>query len=126
MINNIYELAKFFNIDNTNNLTIEQINEKINRYLFKYTDCGMSVYIECDGITLGSIVEGWDEGYIEAPKLFYPIDEKDIDDWTEIVNLRACMCWDIINGEGEYSDMEEDERYEMAIDISINGLKERF
>ena len=23
--------------------------------------------------------------------------------------------------EGEYSDMEEDERYEMAIDISING-----
>lgn len=126
MINNIYELAKFFNIDNTNNLTIEQINEKINRYLFKYTDCGMSVYIECDGITLGSIVEGWDEGYIEAPKLFYPIDEKDIDDWTEIINLRACMCWDIINGEGEYSDMEEDERYEMAIDISINGLKERF
>lgn len=121
MINNIYELAKFFNIDNTNNLTIEQINEKINRYLFKYTDCGMSVYIECDGITLGSIVEGWDEGYIEAPKLFYPIDEKDIDDWTEIVNLRACMCWNIINGEGEYSDMEEDERYEMAIDISING-----
>ena len=126
MINNIYELAKFFNIDNTNNLTIEQINEKINRYLFKYTDCGMSVYIECDGITLGSIVEGWDEGYIEAPKLFYPIDEKDIDDWTEIVNLRACMCWDIINGEGEYSDMNEDERYEIAIDISINGLKERF
>ena len=126
MINNIYELAKFFNIDNTNNLTIEQINEKINRYLFKYTDCGMSVYIECDGITLGSIVEGWDEGYIEAPKLFYPIDEKDIDDWMEIVNRRACMCWDIINGEGEYSDMEEDERYEMAIDISINGLKERF
>ena len=126
MINNIYELAKLFNIDNTNNLTIEQINEKINRYLFKYTDCGMSVYIECDGITLGSIVEGWDEGYIEAPKLFYPIDEKDIDDWTEIVNLRACMCWDIINGEGEYSDMNEDERYEMAIDISINGLKERF
>ena len=126
MINNIYELAKFFNIDNTNNLTIEQINEKINRYLIKYTDCGMSVYIECDGITLGSIVEGWDEGYIEAPKLFYPIDEKDIDDWTEIVNLRACMCWDIINGEGEYSDMNEDERYEMAIDISINGLKERF
>jgi hypothetical protein len=31
------------------------------------------------------------------------------------------MCWDIINGEGEYADIDEDVRYEMAIDISING-----
>ena len=121
MIKNIYELAKFFSIDDAENLTTEQIDEKINRYLFKYTDCGMGVYIEDDGITLGSIVEGWDEGYVEAPKLFYPIDNKDINDWTEIVNRRVCMCWDIINGEGEYADMDEDAKYEMAIDISING-----
>lgn len=121
MITDIYELAKFFGVDNANDLTIEQIDEKINRYLFKYTDCGMSVHIEDDGITLGSIVEGWDEGYVEAPKLFYPIDKKDINDWTEIINRRACMCWYIINGEGEYADMDEDVRYEMAIDISING-----
>lgn len=121
MINNIYELAKFFSIGNADDLTVEQIYEKINRHLFKHTECGMSVYIEDDGITLGSIVEGWDEGYVEAPKLFYPIDKKDINDWTEIVNRRACICWDIINGEGEYADMDEDVRYEMAIDISING-----
>ena len=121
MVNNIYELAKFFSIDNADDLTIEQIEEKINRYLFKYTGCGMSAYIEDDGITLGTIVEGWDEGYIESPKLFYPIDEKNIDDWMDVVNRRACICWDIINGAGEYSDMDENERYEMAIDISING-----
>lgn len=121
MINNIYELAKFFSIGNADDLTVEQIYEKINRHLFKYTECGMSVCIEDDGITLDSIVEGWDEGYVEAPKLFYPIDKKDINDWVEIVNRRACICWDIINGEGEYADMDEDVRYEMAIDISING-----
>jgi hypothetical protein len=121
MINNIYELAKFFGIDDAEDLSMEQIDTKINRYLFKYTDCGMGVCIEDDGITLSSIIEGWDEGFVEAPKLFYPIDKEDIDDWTEIVNRRACMCWDIINGEGEYADMDEDIRYEMAIDISING-----
>ena len=121
MINNIYELAKFFSVDNADDLTIEQIDEKINRYLFKYTECGMSAYIEDDGVTLCSIVEGWDDGYIEAPKLFYPIDKKDINDWSEIVNRKACMCWDIINGEDEYADMDEDARYKMAIDISIYG-----
>lgn len=121
MINNIYELAKFYGIDNADELTAEEIDRQLNRLLFKYTESGMSVYIEDDGIILGSIVEGWDEGYVEAPKLFYPIDKKDINDWTEIVDRRACMCWDIINGEGEYADMDEDARYEMAIDISING-----
>lgn len=121
MINNIYELAKFFSIDNAEYLTTEQIDENINRYLFKYTDCGMGVHIDDDGIMLGSIVEGWDEGYVKAPKLFYPVNEKDINDWTEIVNRRACTCWKIINGEDEYADMDEDMRYEMAIDISING-----
>ena len=121
MIDNIYELAKFFGIDNAENSTEEELDERINHLLFKNTDCGMSVYIEDDGITLGSIVEGWDEGYVEAPKLFYPINKKDIEDWSEIVNRRACMCWDIINGEDGYADMDEDTRYEIAIDISING-----
>ena len=121
MINNIYELAKFFGIDDAEDLTTEQIDTKLNRLLFKYTECGMSVHIEDDGVIFGSIVEGWDEGFVEAPKLFYPINKKDINDWTEIVNRRACMCWDIIDGEGEYADMDEDVRYEMAIDISING-----
>lgn len=121
MINNIYELARFFGIDNAEDLTMEQIGTKLNRLLFKYTECGMSVRIEDDGVIFGSIVEGWDDGFVEAPKLFYPIDKKDIDDWTEIVNHRACMCWDIINGEGEYADMDEDVRYEMDIDISTNG-----
>ena len=121
MINNIYELAKFYGIDNADGLTVEEIDMKLNRLLFKYTECGMSVHIEDDGITLGSIVEGWDEGYVEAPKLFYPIDKKDINDWTEIVNRRACMCWDVINGEGEYADLDEDTRWTIAIDLAIYG-----
>lgn len=120
-INNIYELAKFFGIDNAEDLTTEEIDTLINHLLFKYTDCGMCVHIEDNGITLGSIVEGWDDGFIEAPKLFYPIDKNDIEDWMEIVNRRACICWEIINREGEYADIDEDVRYEMAYDISING-----
>lgn len=121
MINNIYELAKFFGIDDTDGLTIEQIDARLNRLLFKYTECGMNVHIEDDGVIFGSIVEGWNDGFVKAPKLFYPIKKKDIEYWTEVVNRRACMCWDVINGEGEYADIDEDTRYEMAIDISIYG-----
>lgn len=121
MINNIYELAKFHGIDDAENMTVEQIDAILNRLLFKYTECGMGIKIEGDGVTYGSIVEGWDEGYIEAPKLFYPIDEEYIRYWTDTINRRARMCWEIINGEGEYADMDEDIRYEIAIDISING-----
>ena len=121
MINDIYELAKFYGIDNANELTVGEIDRKLNRLLFKYTESGMSIYIEDDGVTYVGIVEGWDEGSIDSPKLFYPIDERDINDWAEIVNRRAWMCWDIINGEGEYADIDEDARYEMAIDISIYG-----
>jgi hypothetical protein len=121
MINNIYELAKFYGIDNADELTAEEIDIKLNRLLFKYTESGMSVYIEDDGVTYVGIVEGWDEGSIDSPKLFYPIDEKDINDWAEIIDRRACMCWDVINGEGEYADLDEDTRWTIAIDLAIYG-----
>lgn len=121
MINNIYEVAKFFGVDDAESLTAEQIGEKLEQLLFKHTDCGMGVNIEDDGITFCSVVEGWDEGYVEAPKLLYPIEADDIRFWMETINRRASMCWDIINGAGEYAEMDEYTRYEMAIDISING-----
>ena len=121
MINNIYELAKFYGIDNADELTAEEIDIKLNRLLFKYTESGMSIHIEEDGIMYIGIVEGWDEGSIDSSKLFYPIDEKDINDWAEIINRRACMCWDAINGEGEYEKLSEDERWMIAMDLAIYG-----
>lgn len=51
----------------------------------------------CIGIRIGSIVEGWDDGYIEPIDLMFPFTEEQLDQAVNSINSDACACWDWAN-----------------------------
>jgi hypothetical protein len=74
--------------------------EDAKRNLYKYTDCGAWVEFLEDGIKLGSIVEGCDEG-TDTHTLFYPFLETDYDETIQEIEKQADLIWDWANVERE-------------------------
>ena len=74
--------------------------EQAKRNLYKYTDCGAFIEFEEDGIVLGSIVEGSDNGTTTF-HLKYGITKEDLEAVIEQIEQEADVIWKWVNEQGE-------------------------
>jgi len=81
MVNNVYDLAKVFQFDESENLVEEDVIQVLN-ILFKCRNKNLKIIKENEGIIFCSINES-----IKSPKLTYPIAQKDIDEWIEKIQI---------------------------------------
>jgi len=90
-------------------------NSKIERGVYKYTDCGAWISFREDGIELGSIVEGCD---FEVPPV--SIGWKDIpNSFTETldtIDKQACAVWEWANEERDDGMTDADAGLDCPID----------
>lgn len=75
--------------------------EQAKRNLYKYTDCGAFIEFEKDGIVIGSIVEGSDEGTTTFKLKYKDISEDKLEDIIARIESEASLIWDWANEEDE-------------------------
>jgi len=93
LITNLEGFAKWFGCDSV---------DKLERALYKYTDCGMCYEDDEKGITLIGYVEGCD-GAMPTEYLEYPFSEEDAQETIEMLEIEADRVWH------EWNDDEDDE-----------------
>ena len=71
--------------------------EEAKRNLYKYTECGAFIEFEKDGIVLGSIVEGSDEGTTTFKLKYKDITEDKLEDILARIENEASLIWDWAN-----------------------------
>ena len=67
------------------------------RNLYKQTECGAFIEFEKDGIVLGSIVEGSDEGTTTFKLKYKDITEDKLEDILARIENEASLIWDWAN-----------------------------
>ena len=70
---------------------------QVERATYKYSDCGAWIAQDEEGIKVGSIVEGVDEG-TETHKLNYPFQIEDFWDALKAVEEEAAQIWNDTHG----------------------------
>ena len=75
----------------------EETFEQLKRNVYKYTSCGAWVSEDEQGVTLGSIVEGVDEG-TQTPTLNYPFTIDQFQDALQSVEDEADEIWKATHG----------------------------
>lgn len=78
IINNINDIVKGKGLE---------CPEQLNRYVYKYTDCGAWIAWDDSSVTIGSIVEGSEAEFSEV--FNFPVDSDVLDAW---VNELECLC----------------------------------
>lgn len=67
--------------------------------LYKYTECGASIDIQEDGVSVGSIVEGSDAEFYN--KFCYPFESEELDNWIDELEILCDEAWQEANGDWE-------------------------
>jgi len=75
--------------------------EEAKRNIYKNTDCGAFIEFEKDGIVLGSIVEGSDEGTTTFKLKYKDITEDKLEDILARIENEASLIWNWANEVGE-------------------------
>ena len=98
MIRNIYDLADHLGVDASG--TVDQVGERLNRAIYKGTDCGAWLQAYPGSIVIGSIVEGSDAEFTEG--LDYPFTGDDFDSKLEYLEEQCDYEWHCANEEDEH------------------------
>jgi hypothetical protein len=80
--------------------------ERVKRDVYKYTDCGAWIAFEEKGITVGSIVEGVDEG-TDTHFVPYPFTLAEYDTALDEVEKEASAIWNETHGCDDCGDLDE-------------------
>lgn len=89
-IRNLRDLADMVSAEGD---TDEELIRSIKRHGYKYTDCGMWVDPTHQGVTIGSIVEGYDGDGTSTFKFSYPFEEQDWDTAVAAIEKEADAIW---------------------------------
>ena len=95
IINNIHDLAKHFGTT----------ANRLERDIYKYTDCGAWITHSTDSVTVGSIVEGSDAEFAKA--FAFPFSSDLFDEWLDELEMLTDEAWHEAN-----PDAEEDDSYD--------------
>lgn len=108
MINNELELIDEIGIRSEGD-TLKTARAKLERAIYKFTDCGAWIAFEMDSIVVGSIVEGVEET-TSAYRLIYPFSFDEYNKALDAVEEEAMDIWNRTHGcPWCYNDGDEDE-----------------
>lgn len=82
MIHNMIDLARHYGVDTSG--TKAEVVKRLERAIYKYTNCGAWIQEKMDGVLVGSIVEGSDSEFSHF--LSFPFNEEDFSNtilWLE-------------------------------------------
>lgn len=99
MIRNVHDLARYFGIDDSGDEAA--VMSRLDRAVYKGTDCGAHVQLKMDGILISSIVEGSDAEFSNF--LRFPFSEMAFDDTLEWMEVSCAEEWHAANEQDNYS-----------------------
>ena len=73
---------------------------RIERDIYKYTDCGAWITWDEQSVTIGSIVEGSDAEF--SKKFNFPVMSEGLDDWMEELENLTDEAWHEANDEEDF------------------------
>ena len=81
--------------------------EQLERYAYKYTDCGAWISWDEHSVSIGSIVEGSDAEFAET--FSFPVDSDVLDAWVEELERLCDEAWHEANDEDEDDENEKED-----------------
>jgi hypothetical protein len=100
LIRNITDLADYVGVNAVR--THAAVEQRLQRAIYKGTDCG--AWIRCweNEVVIGSIVEGSDAEFTES--MTYPFESDDYDWKLDFLEEQCAYEWERCNREEEYED----------------------
>lgn len=89
-ITSVEDLAEMVGVGSSGCVTA--IKRRIARGVYSYTECGVRLSFDTDGIRVGSVVEGCGHG-TEVYALKYPFNEEQFDAHVDAIEEQAVRIW---------------------------------